>query len=163
MNSTPSKSDTPSTVAAAPENSRVQAYVELTKMRITVMVLVTFVVAAALAANGLPDLWAMFFGSIGMLLLVAASGNAMNMYVERYSDFLMPRTAGRPLPAQKLEPTEVAIFGAATIGIGTAILWLTVNWQTAACGLANWILYVGIYTPLGSIPKSVPLQVRCRS
>ena len=166
MNSTTSKSDTSSAVASTPENSRVQAYVELTKMRITIMVLVTFVVAAALAANGLPDLWAMFFGSIGMLL-VAASGNAMNMYVERYSDFLMPRTAGRPLPAQKLEPTEVAIFGAATIGIGTAVLWLTVNWQTAACGLANWILYVGIYTPMkrktwfntevGSVAGAMPI------
>ncbi len=145
MTSTTTKSETAASVSR--EDSRVQAYVELTKMRISVMVLVTFVVAAALAADGLPDLWAIFFGSIGMLF-VAASGNAMNMYVERYSDFLMPRTAGRPLPARKLEPAEVAIFGAATIGIGTAILWLTVNWQTAVCGLANWILYVGIYTPM---------------
>ena len=148
------------------ENSCVQAYIELTKMRITVMVLVTFVVAAALAAQGVPNLWAMFYGSIGMLL-VAASGNAMNMYVERYSDFLMPRTAGRPLPAQRLKPMEVAIFGAASIGIGTAILWLMVNWQTAACGLANWVLYVGIYTPMkrktwlntevGSVAGAMPI------
>ena len=129
------------------ENSRFSTFLELAKMRITVMVLVTFIVAAALSAQGLPDLGLMFFGSIGMLF-VAASGNAMNMYLERYSDFLMPRTAGRPLPTQRLEASEVAIFGAATIGIGTAILLVTVNWQTAVCGLANWVLYVLIYTPM---------------
>ena len=129
------------------ETSRVSTFLELAKLRITVMVLVTFIVAAALSAQGLPNLSLMFFGSIGMLF-VAASGNAMNMYIERYSDFLMPRTANRPLPAKRLEASEVAIFGAATIGIGTAILLVTVNWQTAVCGLANWVLYVMIYTPM---------------
>ncbi len=137
----------PQEIAVSDPDSRVQAYVELTKMRITVMVLVTFVVAAALAAEGLPSLWVMFWGSLGMLF-VASSGNAMNMYVERYSDFLMPRTANRPLPAQKLSASAVAFFGAATIGIGTAILLVTVNWQTGVCGLLNWILYVAIYTPM---------------
>lgn len=131
----------------AKPDSRIQAYVELTKMRISVMVLVTFIVAAALAAEGMPNLSVMFWGSLGMLF-VAASGNAMNMYLERYSDFQMPRTANRPLPAKKLSASEVAFFGASTIGIGTAILLVTVNWQTAACGLLNWILYVAIYTPM---------------
>ena len=134
-------------MAAPKPDSRVQAYVELTKMRISVMVLVTFVVAAALAAEGMPSLSIMFWGSVGMMF-VCASGNAMNMFLERYSDFLMPRTANRPLPAQKLSASEVAIFGAATIGIGTAILLLTVNWQTALCGFLNWVLYVAIYTPM---------------
>ena len=134
-------------MVAPNSDSRVQAYIELTKMRISVMVLVTFIVAAALAADGMPSLSIMFWGSLGMMF-VCASGNAMNMFLERYSDFLMPRTANRPLPAQKLSATEVAIFGAATIGIGTAILLLTVNWQTALCGFANWVLYVGIYTPM---------------
>ena len=149
MTTVPSKTNTAeSSSANVPRaDSRVQAYVELTKTRITVMVLVTFVVAAALAAEGLPSLSVMFWGTLGMAF-IAASGNAMNMYVERYSDFLMPRTANRPLPAQKLSASEVALFGAATIGIGTAILLVTVNWQTAACGFLNWILYVAVYTPM---------------
>jgi len=149
MSTAPQKTNAASTqeMAVAKSDSRVQAYVELTKMRISVMVLVTFIVAAALAAEGLPSLWIMFWGSLGMMF-VAASGNAMNMYLERYSDFLMPRTASRPLPAQKLSASEVAIFGAATIGIGTAILLVTVNWQTALCGFLNWVLYVAIYTPM---------------
>lgn len=72
----------------------------------------------------------------------------MNMYLERYSDFLMPRTASRPLPAQRLSSTEVATFAAITFGVGVAFLFAAVNWQTAVCGIANWILYVFIYTPL---------------
>lgn len=149
MSTAPQKTSSASSqdLSAPKSDSRVQAYVELTKMRISVMVLVTFIVAAALAADGMPSLSIMFWGSVGMMF-VCASGNAMNMFLERYSDFLMPRTATRPLPAQKLSASEVAIFGAATIGIGTAILLVTVNWQTALCGFANWILYVAIYTPM---------------
>lgn len=135
-----------STQSNAP-SARVSAYIELTKLRISIMVLVTFVVAAAIAASGLPDLSVLLFGTIGMLC-VAASGNAMNMYLERYSDILMPRTANRPLPAAKLSATEVAIFGTVSLGMGLVILLAMVNWQTAACGLANWILYVFIYTPM---------------
>ncbi|MFT5301402.1 MAG: protoheme IX farnesyltransferase [Mariniblastus sp.] len=138
--------------------SRVQAYVALTKLRISVMVLLTFAVAAVLAANADPDVsigfgW-MFAALVGMLM-IASSGNAMNMYLERYSDFLMPRTAGRPLPAQRLSANEVASFAAVTFGIGVAFLFAAVNWETAVCGIANWILYVFIYTPL---KRTTPLN-----
>ena len=146
-NSNVSAPATEATSFQARTESRVSAYVELTKMRISVMVLVTFIVAAAIAASGLPNLSVLLFGTLGMLF-VAASGNAMNMYLERYSDFLMPRTAGRPLPAQKLSAFEVAIFGTVALSVGLTILLLLVNWQTAACGLGNWILYVCIYTPM---------------
>lgn len=135
------------------ETSRVQAYVELTKLRISVMVLFTFAAAAFLAvgtAGGPNDTitFTLFLGAMVGMLAIAASGNAMNMYLERYSDFLMPRTANRPLPAQRLSATEVATFGAVAFGVGVGFLLALVNWETALCGVANWILYVFIYTPL---------------
>ena len=114
------------------------------------MVLLTFVCAAVLAsvAIGKPvDPGTFLCGLIGMLF-IACSGNAMNMYVERYSDFLMQRTSKRPLPARELTTVEVATFGAITFGVAVAFLFGGVNWQTGACGVANWILYVCIYTPL---------------
>ncbi|MDG1874250.1 MAG: heme o synthase [Mariniblastus sp.] len=136
--------------SAPQEKTRFQAYVELTKLRISVMVLLTFAVAAFLAAAeaqvGISVI--SFLGALVGMLGVASSGNAMNMYLERYSDFLMPRTAGRPLPGQRLSSTEVATFGAVSLGVGMGFLLALVNWETAACGLANWILYVFIYTPL---------------
>jgi protoheme IX farnesyltransferase len=131
-------------------SSRLQAYVELTKLRISIMVLITFVVAAVLAAQaaGVTIVLSQLLGALIGMFLIAASGNAMNMYLERYTDFLMPRTAQRPLPAQKLSASEVATFAAVTFSIGATVLWQTVNWQTAVCGIANWILYAFIYTPL---------------
>lgn len=132
------------------ETSQVGAYLELTKMRISIMVLLTFAVAALLEAltTGTAIFWSGFgWGMVGMLL-VAASGNAMNMYLERYTDFRMPRTAVRPLPTFRLTSNQVAIFAAITLGTGSAILYQLVNWQTAACGLLNWVLYSLVYTPL---------------
>jgi len=126
-------------------SQRISAYVELTKLRISVMVLITFIVAAAMAAP--VSFSVLLWGSIGMLL-IAGSGNAMNMYLERRSDLLMPRTAGRPLPSDRLTSIEVIIFGMATLILSVVILGLFVNWATAICGLANWVLYVLIYTPL---------------
>lgn len=143
-----------STVITKPETSqtksRVQAYVELTKMRITVMVLLTFACMAFLASvvAAVPiDVTTLLCGLAGMTL-IASSGNSMNMYLERYSDFQMPRTAGRPLPAKALSSTEVVTFASVALGVGLAILFAGVNWETGLCGLGNWLLYVYVYTPL---------------
>ena len=53
------------------------------------MVLLTFVCAAVLASvaatgEACPEFGTLLAGTIGMLF-IACSGNAMNMYVERYS------------------------------------------------------------------------------
>ena len=133
-----------------PTKSRTQAYVELTKMRITVMVLLTFACMAFLGAitvSSSIDISSMCCGLVGMLL-IASSGNAMNMYLERYSDFRMPRTANRPLPAQLLTSTEVVTFASISLGVGLAFLFAGVNWETGLCGLVNWVLYVYVYTPM---------------
>ena len=152
--------------AAEQRRTRIADYVELTKLRISVMVLITFAAAAVLASGGAVSGFVLFFSMLGMLC-VAASGNAMNMYIERYSDFLMVRTQKRPLPDQRLSATKVATFGAVSFGIGFAILLAAVNWQTALLGIANWILYVLIYTPLkrktplntevGAIAGAIPI------
>ena len=111
------------------------------------MVLFTFVVAGMLAAGLDFQPLTLIYATIGMFL-IAGSGNAMNMYLERYTDFLMPRTAGRPLPANRLGATEVVLFAAISFGVSVGIFLALVNWQTALCGVLTWILYVCIYTPL---------------
>ena len=170
MNDTSIPSDTEtagsSAMPATEQPSRREAYIELTKMRISVMVLFTFAVPAILEAGSDLNILVLLSSMAGMLLL-ACSGNAMNMFIERYTDFLMPRTSNRPLPAGRLSATEVATFGAVTLGASLAILLACTNWQTAACGVANWILYVFIYTPLkrhhwintevGSIAGALPV------
>jgi protoheme IX farnesyltransferase len=104
-------------------------------------------VLAAASAGASLSIGTMVSGLVGMLM-IACSGNAMNMYLERHSDFLMPRTSKRPLPAQELTTEEVVTFAAITFGVAIAFLFGGVNWQTGVCGVLNWILYVFIYTPL---------------
>ena len=92
-------------VEIANQDSRLAAYVELTKLRISVMVLVTFVVAAILAGGGTLSIPVLLSAMVGMLA-IAASGNAMNMYVERYSDFLMKRTQTVHYPIKDCQPPK---------------------------------------------------------
>ncbi len=145
----------------------VKSFVEIIKPRISTMVLLT--VWAGSVASG----WA--FGNLAWLhamvgtLLVAASGSAMNQYLERYSDFFMPRTSKRPLPAGRLTATEVAVFAAVTLGIGMAYLFATVHWVSAMWCLSTWVMYVFVYTlskPLtawntavGAFPGAMPVLV----
>ncbi len=154
------------TLSGSTASPRWRAYAELTKIRISTMVLFTFCVAGVMAAGAGVSLSVLFYSTVGMLL-IASSGNAMNMYLERYTDYLMPRTANRPLPAQKLSATEVVLFAAVCFGTSMGVFLSLVNWQTAACGLLTWILYVCVYTPLktrtmyntevGAFPGAMPV------
>lgn len=128
-------------------SGRWAAFFELTKPRISSMVLVSIVVGGLVSATGLPSLWSLLHVAIGMGL-VAASGNAMNMYFERYTDYLMPRTAKRPLPDRRLSARDVVHFGAITFGAGISYLLTTLNWPTTLCAAITWLLYVFVYTPM---------------
>ncbi len=127
--------------------ARAADYLELTKPRIGVMVLVTVAVAAFVADRGPPGGWLLAHTLLGTAL-VAASASALNQWLERETDALMVRTADRPLPAGRLSCTQVVLFGAVTLVIGIAQLALAVNLLTAAVGLLTWVLYVWVYTPL---------------
>ncbi len=122
-------------------------YVELMKPRIALMVLLTVIVAGFLAAGGSTSVLALVNVSIGVLL-ISASGSAWNQYLERYTDFLMPRTALRPLPDQRLTANQVTAFGAITFGAGVVYLGTVVGSLPLLLGLSTWFLYVLVYTPM---------------
>ena len=111
--------------------SKFSYYVELTKPRITVMVLITVGVAAYIAGPTQVSMVGLINGLIGTFF-IAASGSAFNQYLERYTDFMMTRTAKRPLPAQNLTATEVTTFGGITLGIGISFLALQTGWLATA-------------------------------
>lgn len=138
-------------------------YLELTKPRIAVMVLVT-VAAAFLFAGGTPlNLLHTLVGTA----LVAAGASALNQLLERRSDARMERTENRPLPAGRLAPLEVLVFGMVLGGVGVSYLILLLPHFTAGIVAAlTFLLYVGVYTPLksrtthntliGAIPGALP-------
>jgi protoheme IX farnesyltransferase len=90
---------------------RVAAYAELTKPRITFLIVLTSAAGFALASRSGIDFVAMLRALLGIGLL--SSGIAtLNQYAERDLDGLMRRTANRPLPSGKLAPWEALAFGA---------------------------------------------------
>jgi protoheme IX farnesyltransferase len=109
--------------------------------------LVTVIVAAHLASPWGVDRWVLLATVLGAAL-VAASAGALNQWWERASDARMPRTANRPLPAGRLTPPQVIIFGTATLIAGMTTLALGANLVSASAALATWLIYVFAYTPL---------------
>jgi len=122
-------------------------YVELAKPKIVALELVTVAVAAFVAGAGLPDVWLVSHALLGTLL-VGAGASAFNQWLEREIDGRMDRTADRPLPAGRLGAREVLWLGSAATVVGAAHLAFWVGPLTAALGLATWVLYVCVYTPL---------------
>ncbi|MEA2163565.1 MAG: heme o synthase [Thermoanaerobaculia bacterium] len=142
----------------------VRDYLELSKSRIVMMVLITAAAGYFFAAPHVD--WLLL---VNMLLgtgLVAAGTNALNQYVERDHDAKMRRTRLRPLPDGRITPRAALAFSISISIIGTVYLGLAVNWLTAALGALTLITYIFIYTPLkrvstictliGAIPGAIP-------
>lgn len=129
--------------------SRLRDYVDLTRPRISAMVLVTVTVGAVAGGWGFPHPM-LLAQALAATALVAASAGAANQWLERTSDARMPRTENRPLPSGRMSGAEALAF-AAIAGVG-GVVWLAlaVGALTATLGLATWLLYVGAYTPLKS-------------
>lgn len=129
---------------------RIADYFELTKPKISILVLVTVAVAAFAASWGTVSI-ALLGPTLAGTALVAASASALNQWLERKSDALMRRTQDRPLPAGRLTAAEVLLFSGAAICAGVGILAWQVNWLAAALGFVTWLVYVAVYTPLKSV------------
>src|SRR4051794_26114559 len=144
---------------------RVAAYAELTKPRITFLIVLTSAAGFALASRGALDYVALFRALLGIALL--SSGIAtLNQYAERDLDGLMRRTASRPLPSGKLAPWEALAFGAGLTVVAEIYLLVFVNPLSALLGLTVIAGYLFAYTPLktrsslstvvGAFPGAVP-------
>jgi protoheme IX farnesyltransferase len=144
---------------------RVSAYVELTKPRITFLIVLTAAAGFAMASVGRINYALMLSAMFGIGLL--SSGIAtLNQYAERDLDGLMRRTATRPLPAGKLAPWEALAFGAGITIAAEIYLLVFVNPLSALLGLTVIAGYLFAYTPLktrtslstmvGAFPGAVP-------
>ena len=145
-------------------SARFSAYLELTKPRITFLVVLT-AVAGFCMASGTIDLVRLLNMSLGIALL--SSGiSTLNQYMERDLDRLMRRTQDRPLPSGRLTPGEALLFGSALSAIALGYLALTVNPLSAVLGVATLAAYLFVYTPLktrttlstvlGAFPGAMP-------
>jgi len=148
--------------------ARAADFVELTKPRILLMVLVTITLTGVMASWGHPD-WSRLVHTLVGVTLVAGSASVFNQWLERNADASMRRTANRPLPAGRLGQFEVLSFGTLSVLLGLAYLLNTVGRQAMLWSAATWLLYVGVYTPLkrrtwlntlvGAVPGALPVLV----
>lgn len=124
-----------------------RAYLELTKVRIVILLLFTTLTAMVIAANGVPPLAILLPTLIGGILAPAGSG-AINQYLDRDLDAKMARTARRPIPSGRVSPGNALIYGLILITGGVLILGIWVNWLAAGLALAGALYYVVLYTLL---------------
>lgn len=145
-----------------------KAYLELTKPRITRMILVTTAVGYyfGLQAEGTAwHLWTLLHTLLGTALLASGTA-ALNQWYERDSDAHMERTRLRPLPSGRITPHAALLFGMLLSVAGYFELLLGVNFLTSLLGLLTEVIYLGLYTPLkryswhsttvGAVPGAMP-------
>jgi len=152
-------------LSRAGARERLGDFLELTKPRVTSLVVVTTLVGFYLGSRGPMDLLLLLNTLLGTVL-VAAGTSALNQYVEREEDGRMLRTRRRPLPAGRLDPGHALVFAAAISIAGLLHLALTVNLLTAGLAALTLLSYVFVYTPLkqitslctlvGAIPGALP-------
>ena len=145
--------------------AKVSAYIELTKPRITFLIVLTSAAGFCLGSLGAVDYALLTHAMIGIALL--SSGIAtLNQFMERDLDALMRRTAERPLPSGRLLPVEALWFGLALTITAEVYLASFVNLLTAVLGLTIIAGYLLLYTPLktrttlstvvGAFPGAMP-------
>lgn len=141
------------------------AYLELTKPRITALVVCTTAAGFYLGGSSPFDLWILIHALLGTGL-VAGGTSVLNQVLEKENDGRMRRTSMRPLPSERVGVLPATFFGLVLIGLATAYLAIKVNGLTASLGFLTAAIYLLIYTPLktrssicttvGAIPGAIP-------
>ena len=124
---------------------RIRGYLDLMKLRVVELLLVTTLPALVLAQNGIPSVGLSIATILGGTL-AAGSANAFNMVIESETDKLMKRTAKRPLVTGAVTRIQATVF-AFTIGLLSLAIFYIFTTPLATLLTAIAIAYyVLIYT-----------------
>lgn len=125
------------------------SYAQLTKARLSALVLVTTAVGFVLASAGpAPINWPAMLWTILGTALCAGCASALNQVWEIKRDARMHRTLQRPLPSGRMSALH-AFLAAILMGYaGLCMLALGANLFAAGLALLTILLYVFAYTPL---------------
>ena len=120
-------------------------YLELTKPKVVLMMLITAIIGMLLASKSLPSLYLVIISMIG-IGLCASSAATINQIIDKKIDANMVRTSNRPIPQGEITTFNASLFAFALMIVGTAILVSQVNTLTAVLTVASLIGYAFIYT-----------------
>jgi heme o synthase len=146
--------------------ARASAFIELTKPRVTFLVLFAAFVGFYCGKSG-PIPFLLLCHTLAGTALVAGGAAAFNMYLERKLDARMKRTALRPLASGRL-PSSSALLFSVVISIGGFLyLFVFVNRLTGLLSAVIFAGYLFLYTPLkrktwlctlvGAVPGALPI------
>ncbi|MCB1054883.1 MAG: heme o synthase [Acidobacteria bacterium] len=138
---------------------------ELTRLRLNLMVVLTTAIGFAMAVtDSFPVL--LFIHTVLGTTLVAAASSALNQVLERDIDAKMRRTQARPIPSGRLSPDAALAVGVGIALVGLVELTFAVNLLTALLGALTLAGYLFVYTPLkrktslatviGAVPGAIP-------
>ena len=146
-------------------SARFSDYMELSKARLVSLVLLSAAVGFFLASPAGLDI-PLFLVSLAGTACVAAGSMSLNQWMERREDAVMTRTAARPLPAGRMQPSEALLFGAGISLAGLLILFFAVNPVSAFLAALTLVSYLLLYTPMkrktslctlvGALPGALP-------
>ena len=105
-------------------------YLELTKPKVVVLMLITSLVGMLLASRVEVNWSILLFGNLG-IALCAGGAAAVNHILDRRIDALMARTDKRPLAQGRVEPLPALLFALALALLGMALLLVFTNALTA--------------------------------
>ena len=128
-------------------------YAELTKLRVTSLVVMTAWCGYYFGAarSGISSLsWGLVQALVGVAL-VAGGAAALNEVMEFDIDGRMRRTAGRPLPTGRMSRAHATIAGVGMVLGGALFLGLVMNALTGWLSLATAVVYLAAYTPLKKV------------
>lgn len=146
MNTVPDNPSLPDSLPiAAVRGEKWRDYLELTKPKVSLLIVFTAIVGMVLASPGMVPLPALLFGTVG-IALASGSAAAFNHVLDRRIDEQMARTRRRPLPTGHLSTSHALIF-ASVLGAGSMlVLWPTVGRLTAILTFVSLIGYAVVYT-----------------
>ena len=124
---------------------RIRGYLDLMKLRVVELLLVTTLPALVLAQNGIPSVGLSIATILGGTL-AAGSANAFNMVIESETDKLMKRTAQRPIATGVISRREATFFATVVGLLSLLIFWLFTTPLATWLTLIAILFYVVIYT-----------------
>ncbi|CAD5106684.1 heme o synthase [Zestomonas carbonaria] len=138
------------------EHATWRDYLELTKPKVVVLMLITSLVGMFLATRAGVPWTVLLFGNLGIGLCAGAAA-AVNHVVDRRIDSIMARTHKRPVTAGRVSPVAALLFALVLALLGQALLLAFTNDLTAWLTLASLLGYAVLYT--GFLKRATPQNI----
>ena len=148
--------------------SLLRDYAELTKLRVTTLIVMTAWCGYFFAARkeGISSLTGGLFHALFGIAMVSSGTAALNEVMERHIDARMRRTASRPVPTGRMSLLHASLAGGFLAVGGSIYLAVFTNPLTGLLAFLTALVYLAAYTPLkrvspfctfvGAFPGAMP-------